>query len=251
MKNRKRFDYANLAEVLSQEGIAEPEMINSALKAGAAAGIPFPEILLTQDIISDWELSRIVCKLYHLAFLTVDLYTPSTEALQTLPADFVRQHRLIPVSLHGGLLTVLMPALVPAEVISEVASMTELNVIAVVGTVQTNGRWILENLPEHAGAARANAPQAGAIPDFVEAQSTSGGTAWGSFFDEADAAVLMDLEVQAKTLNQSFVPGGSDEDNLPAFALDDFDEEPDLLADEDGEAADDEHNEIPPLPEVA
>lgn len=234
-KKRTRFDYTSLAEVLSQQGVAEADILNAALKASAAAGIPFPEILLTQDLITDWELSRQVCKLYGLPFLPVDIYPPSEEAVKLVPHDFIRQHRLIPIGVHGSMMTVCMPALVPAEVLGEVSVMTDMHIQAMVGTVQSNGRWILSNLPD-------NVPTA--LPDDFKATEDSGG--WGNLFDEGDASVLMDLGDELAVDAASVEVASNLEELQELESLD----EAMVLSDEGDDAADDGVSDIPPLPEI-
>ncbi len=249
-KNRTRFDYTSLAEVLSQQGVADAEILNAALKASAAAGIPFPEILLTQDLITDRELSRQVCKLYGLPFMPIDFYPPSEEAVKAVPADFIRQHRLIPVGVHGNLLTVSMPALVPAEVLGEIAALTDMHIQPMVGTVQSNGLWILTNLPEHIPAAL---PRAGAIPDYATSEGDSG---WSNLFDEGDASVLMDLGEEVTSFTVPELP--SDElDELDAFgelqAIDELGSEVMVLTDDSGDTDFDDSvalPELPPLPNI-
>ncbi|HUR28060.1 MAG TPA: hypothetical protein VM509_07730, partial [Planctomycetota bacterium] len=147
--------------------------------------IPFPQILVGDNLITDWELSRIVCDLYNLPFLPVDIHPPSSKAFEGLDREFFRRHRIIPVDRNGQLLTVCMPALVPAEVLGQLAAECEVQIAAVVGTVQTNNRWFDEHMP---------VDTAPALPG--EAPST----VWSSIFDEADASVLEALTGEGLSL---------------------------------------------------
>jgi len=90
--------------------------------------------------------------------------------------EFLREHRLIPVDRFGDLLTVCMPAIVPADVLGMLAALKNLHVQPLVGTVETNNRWFEEHLP------RDIAPALPHDPDE-----------WSEIFDEGDAAVLMEL----------------------------------------------------------
>jgi len=175
VKSSQRLDYSSLAEVLGQRGLVEPQALKLALQSSARGPIPFPEALVNENLMGDWDLSRVVCDLYGLAFLPIGIYEPAPEALHGLDTDFLRQHRLVPLARHGQVITVCMPALVQADVLGMLAASADLHVLPVVGSVLTNARWIEENLA--AAAAR---------PSDLQSN-------WSNIFDEGDAAVLMDL----------------------------------------------------------
>ena len=72
MKSTQRLDYNHLVEILRERGIVDPNVLQTILQSAAEAGMPFPELLLMQEIVSDWELSRRVCEHYGLPFLPVE-----------------------------------------------------------------------------------------------------------------------------------------------------------------------------------
>jgi hypothetical protein len=136
------------------------------------------------NLVSDWELSRIVCEMYGLPFLPVEMCEPDPRAREKLDTHFLLEHGLVPMSRFGGLLTIAMPGMVPAEVLGELAALTDLTILPIVGSVRSNRRWLEANL--HAALAAAlPSPSAEAV-----AQAT---TEWGSIFDAGDAAVHLDL----------------------------------------------------------
>lgn len=153
-------------------------------------GPPLPEALVADNLIGDWELSSVVCDLYGLAFLPVDLCSPSPQALRQLDPGFLRQHRLVPLSRHGQLLTIAMPALVPAEVLGLLSTATDLQVLPVVGSVVSNAKWLQEHLPE----AEPTAP----LPVDEAVDEPADGN-WSSIFDEGDAAVLLELRAESES----------------------------------------------------
>ncbi|MCB9914476.1 MAG: hypothetical protein H6828_04930 [Planctomycetes bacterium] len=183
MSHNQRLGYQRLAEVLVERGLVEPQAVQDALTMGAHGGLPFPEALVTANLVADWELSRVVCELYGLPFLTVDMADPDPEAQRGLDLDFLRQNGLVPLSRHGRLLTVCMPSVVPAEVLGCLAAESQCQVMPVVGTVQTNRRWLSSHMEP-----------AAALPQDVPDLSGDSG-AWSNLFDEADAAVLSDLDL--------------------------------------------------------
>ncbi len=175
MKSSQRLEYSHLAQVLGQRGLIDPQRLHLALQTGSNSRTPFPEILVGDNLISDWELSRVVCDMYNLPFLPVDIHPPDSNPFNGLNEEFFRTHRLIPVDRNGQLLTVCMPGIVPAEVLGQLAAECDVQVAAVVGTVQTNNRWFDEHI---------RAETAPALP------SEAGGLGWSNIFDEADASVL-------------------------------------------------------------
>ncbi|HVS18514.1 MAG TPA: hypothetical protein VMT18_07935 [Planctomycetota bacterium] len=183
MKSNQRLDYSTLSEVLGQRGLVEPQRLSLALQTCQQAGVPFPETLVFDNLIGDWELAKVVCDIYGLPFLPVDMYAPDAAAIEGMEREFLREHRLVPVGRHGAVLVVAMPGIVQADVLAAIANRHGVRVLPVVGTVLTNNRWLEEFMP---------AEVAGALPAEGE-ELAEGGGAWGSIFDEGDAAVLMDL----------------------------------------------------------
>jgi hypothetical protein len=195
VKHNQRLDYARLSEVLADRGLVEPQALREALKFSGQGNLPFPEALVTANLIPDWELSRVVCELYNLAFLTVELIEPDPKAMKGLDPAFLVQNCLVPLGRFGQVLTVCMPAIVPAEILGVLAAQSDLYILPVVGTVRTNRKWLEMNLKLQAPEPLAPIP---ALPDGVtpapgEGDGANGGD-WSNLFDAADAAVLFDLQ---------------------------------------------------------
>ena len=142
MKYTQRLDHGRLAEVLHERGLAEPDAIRELLQSSQDGGTPFCEALVSSNTVSDWDLSKIVCETFQLPFLPVNLVTPNPAAIEEIDADLFREHQLVPIDLFGQILTVAMPGLVPAEVLARVSAMTDFTVLPVVGTVESNRRWM-------------------------------------------------------------------------------------------------------------
>jgi hypothetical protein len=185
LKNNQRLDYARLAEVLAERGMCEPQALREALQFSGRGHAPFAEALVNANLVSDWELSRIVCELYNLAFLPIEFVEPDPSARKGMNIQFLIENGIVPISRFGQALTVVMPAMVPAEVLGLLAAETDLYILPVVGTVQTNRRWIETNL---------HAQLAAALPTPTAEEVAHGAGEWGSIFDQADAAVLLNLK---------------------------------------------------------
>lgn len=181
--NNQRLGYQRLAEALIERDLVEPQAVQDALSMANHGGLPFPEALVTASLVSDWELSQVVCQLYSLPFLTVEMAEPDLDAQRGLDVCFLIENGLVPLSRHGQILTMCMPAIVPAEVLGCIAAESDLTIMAVVGTVQSNRRWIQKNVEPDP-----------ALPSTDIDLDADGGE-WGNLFDEADAAVLQELDV--------------------------------------------------------
>lgn len=247
MKYTQRLDHGRLAEVLHERGLAEPDAIRELLQSSQDGGTPFCEALVSSNTVSDWDLSKIVCETFQLPFLPVNLVTPNPAAIEEIDADLFREHQLVPIDLFGQILTVAMPGLVPAEVLARVSAMTDFTVLPVVGTVESNRRWIAEFMTP-------------AVSPDVEGD-------WESMFDAADAEVAaahVDDGANAADA-RSFAPAGSettepelvtDENSfdlgdldlgpIEALPSDDVETDP-IRSTDDGEEA--EPLELPPMPE--
>jgi len=184
VKHTQRLGYQRLAEILMERGLVEPQAVRDALEMGQRGSLPFPEALVSASLVADWELSRVVCEVFGLPFLPIDIAEPDPAALEGLNESYLIEHGLVPLCRSGQVLTVAMPAVVPAEVLGVMAAECNLELSPVVGTVRTNRRWIEEHL----------SPEA-ALPSEVDLadMDPEGGGEWGNLFDEADAAVQLDL----------------------------------------------------------
>ncbi len=208
MKNNQRLDYSSLAELLNQQGLVDLQHLNLALQTSARSHIPFPEMLVSEGLIGDWELSRAVCEAFNMPFLSCDFVSPSKDALNGLDHDYLRQHRLVPLGRHGQLLTMIMPGMVQADVLAHLSESLGVKVLPVVGTVNSNNIWLEANL-------------AADVPGATDAESAQ---QWSNIFDEGDAAVLVDLQPESVSDLDSML--NSDSGLPPPLHLSDLDAGP-------------------------
>ncbi|MFN0006803.1 MAG: hypothetical protein ACKVXR_02755 [Planctomycetota bacterium] len=184
-KSRQRLEYGRLAEVLAERGLVDSRALQDALQFSARGGPPFPEALVTANLVADWELSRIVAELYGLPFLTVEFAEPDPKALAGLDAHFLVQNGIVPLSRHGKVLTVLMPSLTTTDTLEYLARSAGVAILPIVGTVRSNRIWLEQKL-----ALQLEPAIAAALPAKIEENDG----AWSSLFDEGDAAVLHALK---------------------------------------------------------
>lgn len=135
----------------------------------------FTEALVTTNLVSDWDLSRVVAEIFQLPFLPVGIIQPDSKLWNDLDQSFLSKYGIVPLSRFGQVLTVAMPALVPAEVLGMLSADTDMVILPVVGTVETNRRWLLEH---RSGTAHARPGQE---------------SDWGALFDAGDQNVKLSL----------------------------------------------------------
>ena len=191
MKSRQRIDYGRLAAVLAERGIVDARAIQDALQFSQRGGPPFPEALVTANLVADWELTRLACEIYGLPFLTVGLADPDPKASDGLDASFLMKECLVPLSRHGSVLTVLMPSLSTTDTLDELAAKSGATILPICGTVRTNREWLVK---KYSSPMPAPAPSKGAKAAAEEAAPEMSPSEWSNLFDEADAAVLLDLK---------------------------------------------------------
>lgn len=228
MKTKHRLDYNRLAEALGERGLIAPDSLQHVLHQCLGSRMLFPEVLVTENLISDWEVSRVVCEVFGLPFLTPQVYSPSPRALEGMEKEYLHQHNLVPLDRFGKLLTLAMPALTPSEIIGSFARDHDLEIIPLVSTVMSNRSWLYDNMPIAQAPPppqpmATNGANESALPDLDEVQSALPqdvnledlGDDWANLFDEGDAAVLLDLDPDSPEAEESGQAISEDLPDLP------------------------------------
>lgn len=213
VKSAHRFDYPRFGEALIERGLIDREVLSHVLHQVNATRALLPEVLVRENLVSDWEVSRVACEVYHLPFLTVDHYPPAASALEGYDLAYLRHFALVPLDRYGGLVTVIMPGLVPSEVLEGLRPGQNGRVLPVVGSVVSNRRWLEANFAPQAAAgpvrhaaapgrpaadSRGPLPAAAHSPGHAPARADDSGIEgdWGNLFDAGDEAVRLGLKKQ-------------------------------------------------------
>jgi len=217
-KSVHRFEYARFGEALVERGLIDREVLAHVLRQIQTSHALLPEVLVRENLVSDWELSRVACEIYHLPFLTVGHYPPSNTAMDGYDLAYLRHFALVPLDRYGGLVTVIMPGLVPSEVLDGLRAENGGRVLPVVGSVITNRRWLDERFAPKGAAPRAAAPgtrPGSALPASIPLETAAPlpkasptlqhrsldiddleleDGEWGNLFDAGDEAVQLELK---------------------------------------------------------
>ncbi len=207
MKSAHRFDYSRFGEALIERGLIDREVLSHVLHQVNATRALLPEVLVRENLVSDWEVSRVACEIYHLPFLTVEHYPPATNALDGYDLAYLRHFALVPLDRYGSLVTVIMPGLVPSEVLEGLRPGQNGRVLPVVGSVVSNRHWLDVNFAPKAAAGpvrHAAAPgkpaldTRGPLPGPASSPARAGDAGiegdWGNLFDAGDEAVRLGLK---------------------------------------------------------
>ena len=148
--------------------MAAVSAIQELLQASNGGGQSFPEAIVTANLVADWDLSRVVCEVFHLPFLPVDQANPDKDLLEMFHPSLLHSTGLVPISKYGNVLTIAMPGLVAADTLALLSAETDMVLLPLVGTVNGNRKWLTENC---------------AMKKVTE------DAGWGNLFDEGDKAV--------------------------------------------------------------
>ena len=188
MKTSQKLDFGRFAEALVERGLVDREVLNHVLHQCQTTGALLPNLLVMEGFVADWELSKVVCEIFHLPFLTVKTYPPSAGIEEGIDPNFLRHYSLVPLDRYGKLLTVAMPGLVSSEVLDALRNENTEKIIPVVGTVLTNRDWLDANIIAPAMPSALEKTQEGGIP-LLSSQDEE----WTDIFDAGDEAVQHDL----------------------------------------------------------
>ena len=202
-------DYRRLADQLVDRGMIPKASMQHVLQECNNNGSLMPEVLVTEGLISDLELSRVCTELFHLPFVPMECYKPADDAVGDLDREYLRRFGLVPLDRFGKLMTISMPGIVPTSVLDNITEDDSICILPVVGTVKGNRRWLKDHLP----SAESTTMEA------FSAEILDDESSWGNLFDEGDESVKMNLQ----DLESSSIASDLDLD-LSSLDLDEIDE---------------------------
>jgi hypothetical protein len=206
VKGTPKFDYRRFTEHLIDRGMVDRGTVSHVLQQCEATGALLSEIMVQEGLVSDWEVARVVCELYHVPFLPLKVYSANKAAMEGLDPDYLRQYGLVPLDRFGNVLTVVVPGIVPSTVLMGLVDDRRVQIVPVVGSVTDNRRWLMENLPgpDTAGVSKsarppaagpASRPAATEVPSSMDdiAAALPDDLEWEAIFDAGEEAVQLEL----------------------------------------------------------
>ena len=183
MKGLDRITNLRLAEILSQNGILSREEMGDAIAAQESSMESFVSVLISAGYLTEWELARLVAEYFQLPFLQGERYEIQKDVVSLLEEDFLFNHMVLPLDKFGKVLTVVMPIMVPGEILEKIQIDKGFDVFPIVGLYSENKKKLYELYPDHP---KEEVKTKKSIKEEF-------GKAWETIFDLGDEAVKKDL----------------------------------------------------------
>lgn len=192
MKGLEKLTTIRLAEVLTQRGSIETDAITDALYAQDRHGEVFVDVLVQNGNISEWDLARIVVEHFQLPFAMASSHDVTPEVLSRFPRELLFQHRIVPLGVFEDVATVVLPILVPFDVLSRLQDASSLEIFPYVGLTSENNRVLGELFTDEFQAwikREADRREELTRKSSSTSSSARAGGSWTDIFDSADASV--------------------------------------------------------------
>ncbi len=122
-----------LGELLVREELLTPEKLETALAIQRQQGGRLSEVLRTQGMVKAEDLSAVLSILLNVPFIDFQRHKVQPAALQYIPADFAREHVLIPLDVIGNSLLVVMADPQDIQTIDDIAAQVKMKVNVALG----------------------------------------------------------------------------------------------------------------------
>src|SRR5262245_22557337 len=114
-----------LEDVLVDEGILERSRVEDAQAEQETTGRTLGEILIEREILTDYDLAKLVATHYSLPYVDVAGYTLRREVVESLPAELCQTYGFLPIDRFGRSITLAVSEMPTQELIDEIVRLTE------------------------------------------------------------------------------------------------------------------------------
>src|SRR5438067_6183206 len=121
-----------LGEILVQEGLTTPDVVERALARAQTMGELIGEALVALGAVTADDVLRALARQHNLPFVSADELPSALPVLKNLSPKYLRQNAVCPVSVEGGLLTVATADPLNPIIVDDLRQSTGLNVKIVV-----------------------------------------------------------------------------------------------------------------------
>src|SRR5438876_4700067 len=125
-----------LGEILVQERLTTPDVVEEALARAKTTGERLGEALVALGAVKSEDVLRALAEQQNLAYLSRDELPSPLPVVKTLSAKYLRQYTVCPVSIENGLLTVAIADPLNAVVLDDLRQFTGLAVKLVVSSAE-------------------------------------------------------------------------------------------------------------------
>ena len=122
----EKLNRTRLADVLVEEGLLQRDRVEEAQAEQEETGKQLSEILLAQEILTEYDLAKLITTRYSLPYLELAGYSVKREVVALLPMEFCEKHVLLPLDQFGSMLTIAVTEMPDQELIQSIVAQTKL-----------------------------------------------------------------------------------------------------------------------------
>jgi len=98
-----------LGEMLVDRGLLRPAEVSAAVKRADHDKVPLGTFLISEGLISDFDLAKILAEQMEMEFEDLSRKVVSTDVLKAIRPEVIREHTLLPFARENGVLIVVSP----------------------------------------------------------------------------------------------------------------------------------------------
>lgn len=147
MSTASRVQRRQLSEILVDEGVAQREDVDNALKIQAKTGETLVAILADMGAVVSPAVAKLVCQNYQLPFISMRNYDLDTKLIGLLPAEFLHQNKLLPFDSIGQMLLCAVAEIPSEKALAEIPKATQRKVAFFVGDMDEISKLLQQHAP--------------------------------------------------------------------------------------------------------
>ena len=144
MKGLDKLTYPRLAEALIQRGSVDQTLVRQLLQESERSGQPLPELLVRDEIFSEWELVRLVSDHFTLPMIYPLQYELDSSLMKKFGIEVLRQKNLLPLAKFGDIVTMAMPILTPVTDLQELEREHKIEIFPFAAPISENSQILME-----------------------------------------------------------------------------------------------------------
>ncbi len=157
-----------LGALLVEEGVLKEDQLQEALRRQRGSGEGLVDVLVTLGFLTEQDVARAVAKQFGLPYIDPTLYRIPRDAIQSVPADLMRQNQFVVLDRIGKTILVAVAGVLHPEVLEKLERGSGAQVFVYVSTVSQVHAALDKNAPANgqpapkAGSKGSPRPEAGA-----------------------------------------------------------------------------------------
>jgi len=189
MTHYERLKRKRLGDLIVDEGLAEKDLVISALHEQQQTGKLLSSILLDCEQIDQYDLARVITEQYQVPFVDLENYSVHKDLIKEFPAEVLHRARVLPMERFGKFVCFACQEIPSPETHKKLREQTG-GVFVFAAFARDIVLKLQENHPWE--APETDEPFAGAVQAKAEGDLKAD-QSWQSLFDAANESVLSEL----------------------------------------------------------